>query len=165
MQDIHLPLADWLLIHTSDLGFPPLSPLTIVAVFVLLFAMRLRLEALLAVLSTLLLGLVGSAIKLVIHRARPTTAFVHVTGNLRDFGFPSGHVLTYTLLFGFALYAVAVGWRPGWIRSLLLGLFAFLIALVGPSRMYLGQHWPSDVLAAYSLAALWLAGTIKLHLF
>jgi membrane-associated phospholipid phosphatase len=40
---------------------------------------------------------------------------------------------------------------------------ADLVMPVGPSRMRLGEHWPSAVLGTYVLAGLWLAGTIELH--
>jgi len=59
---------------------------------------------------------------------------------------------------------VLITWRQGLVRTLVLLLLALPVVLVGPSRVYLGQHWPSDVLGAYLLAAVWLAGTIELHL-
>src|SRR5437879_1456213 len=59
IQSVHVPLYDWVLTHTSDLGWFPGSVISYVAVFVALFAARLRLEAVLAVVSSLLAGLVG----------------------------------------------------------------------------------------------------------
>jgi undecaprenyl-diphosphatase len=58
-----------------------------------------------------------------------------------------------------------VAWRGGTVRALVLAALALLVTLIGPSRVYLGQHWPSDMLGAYLFASLWLAGTIEAHLF
>ena len=56
-------------------------------------------------------------------------------------------------------------WGSGKRRTAVLATLALLVALVGPSRVYLGEHWPSDVVGAYLFASLWLAGTIEAHLF
>jgi undecaprenyl-diphosphatase len=48
-------------------------------------------------------------------------------------------------------------------RTLLLALLSVFIGLVGVSRIYLGQHWASDVLGAYLLGSLILAGVIFLY--
>lgn len=165
IQSVHLPLYGWALTHESDLGFPPLDWITYVAVFGVLFACGLRLEAVLAVGSSLGADLVGGGVKLLVERARPSGALVHVAAHLSSYSFPSGHVIQYTTLFGFAFYVAWVAWRRSALRTLVLVLLALVIVLVGPSRVYLGEHWPSDTIGAYLLGGLWLAGTIELHLW
>lgn len=164
VQHVRLPLYGWVLTQASDLGYRPGDIITYAAVLVVLLALRLRLEAVLGVASSLLAGAVGGAIKLLVARMRPSGQEVHVAAHLTDYSFPSGHVIEYTTLFGFAFYVVLVVWRQGWARNLVLAALALLVALVGPSRVYLGEHFPSDVLGAYLLAGLWLAATIELHL-
>ena len=165
IQGVHLPVYGWVLTHASDLGFFPLNVAAYAVVVAAFIALRLRLEAVLAVGPSALAGLVGGAIKQAVGRMRPSGPFVHVAGHLSGYSFPSGHVIQYTTLFGFAFYVVFVAWRGGPARALVLVALALLVALVGPSRVYLGEHWPSDVLGAYLFASLWLAGTIEAHLF
>ena len=55
-------------------------------------------------------------------------------------------------------------WSSSWIRNVVLVLLALPVVLMGPSRVYLGEHWPTDVLGAYCLAGLWVAGTAELIL-
>jgi membrane-associated phospholipid phosphatase len=164
LQSGHWPLYDWVLTHESDLGFYPGSVITVLVVFAGLLAAGLRLEALLGVGSTLLAGLAGGLIKQVVGRARPSGADIHVAGHVTGYSFPSGHVIQYTMLFGFCLYVVLVTWRRGAARAVAAAVLAMLILLVGPSRVYMGQHWPSDVLGAYLLAGGWLVVTIRMHL-
>ena len=79
--------------------------------------------------------------------------------------YPSGHVFGATVAFGF-LGFLAVHYKLK--RGLLIPFLAFLATLVlsvGPSRVYLQAHWPSDVAAGYLLAALWLLVLIPLFLY
>jgi membrane-associated phospholipid phosphatase len=165
VQSVHMPLYNWVLTQASDFGFPPLNMVSYVVVFALFFAVGLRAEAVLVVASSLLAGSVGGLIKQLVGRLRPATRAIHVFAHLGGFSFPSGHVIQYTTLFGFSFYLVFVVWRTGWLRALVLILLGLLVVLVGPSRVYLGEHWPSDVIGGYLFAGVWLAGTIELHLF
>jgi membrane-associated phospholipid phosphatase len=164
LQGAGSPIIAWVLTRVSDLGYSPLNMIAYAVLFAALFAVRLRLEAVLAVGSSLLAGLIGSLLRQAVGRARPTEDLVRVARHVSGFGFPSGHVIQYTTLFGFAFYVVLVAWRGGVPRGLALAGLALLVALVGPSRVYLGAHWPTDTLGAYLLAGIWLAGTIELHL-
>jgi membrane-associated phospholipid phosphatase len=164
LQSIRLPAAAWLLTHMSDLGFFPLNIVSYVAVGIALLALRLRLEATVGIAASLLAGLLGGVIKSAVGRLRPSGPLIQVAAHLHDYSFPSGHVLQYTTLFGFTFFVVWIVWRPSLPRTVVLGILLLLVVLVGPSRVYLGEHWPTDVVGAYCLASLWLAGTIEVLL-
>ena len=115
----------------------------------------LRREALWAV-GTLIVGVVNALVKLPIARPRPSGDLVDVFFEMGDSSFPSGHTAQYTALFGFAFFLVYVLARRSAWRTALLVLLALPILLIGISRMYLGQHWLSDVLGGYALGTLFL---------
>ncbi len=163
LQSVHVAFYRWVMVNESDLGYEPFSPLTYLVIFALLFATRLRVAAFLAVISSLLADGVGAGIKHLIARARPSSTLVHVAAHLHSFSFPSGHVIQYTTLFGFTLYTILVAWKRTAPRAVLLIVLALLIILVGPSRVYLGEHWPTDVTGGYLFGGVWLAATIWVY--
>ena len=71
--------------------------------------------------------------------------------------FPSGHVLTYVGVYGWMAIMAhrLIGPRP--LRRVAVGALTTLVAAVGPSRIYLGHHRPSDVAASYLLGSSYLA--------
>lgn len=164
IQGINEPILSWVLGHMSDLGWAPLDIICVVAIAGGLVAVRLRLEAALVVASTLLAGGMGTLTKDVVQRSRPSSNFVHLAGHLADFSFPSGHVIFATVLFGTTFAIVWIVWPNSLLRNLVLVVLAALVLLMGPSRIYLGEHWPTDVLGAYCLGGLWVAGTIEVLL-
>lgn len=70
------------------------------------------------------------------------------------FSFPSSHALGLTVLYG--LIAHFLGQRYPWYRPWIQGGTILLVGTVGLSRLYLGVHWPTDVLAGWSVGTLWL---------
>lgn len=132
------------------------------ATTIALAALKLKREAAHLVLSAGGGALLNNAIKLLIARPRPGAYLVKVYGALDSKSFPSGHVMFYVTYFGFLLFvAYALLPRGTLARRLALTLMAFPVLLVGLSRVYLGLHWPSDVLGAYLVSGLWLA--VVLH--
>ena len=92
--------------------------------------------------------------KLAFHRARPVLDDPLLT--LTTYSFPSGHVAGSTLMYGLVVAGVfARTKRPAW-RLLALVVAAACIALVAFTRMYLGVHYLSDVVAAFAEGVAWL---------
>lgn len=157
--------APWFLTLMRWVSWPGFGPQTylITALLILaLLAARLRWEAACALLGAGSSG-VGLVIKLLVHRPRPAATLVEVVKVLDSYSFPSGHVLYYTAFYGCLLYLAYSLFRPSLGRSLLLVGLGTLIALVGVSRIALGQHWFTDVLAAYLLGSVWLALVVQMY--
>jgi membrane-associated phospholipid phosphatase len=86
-----------------------------------------------------------------------------VVAPLGGTSFPSGHVLTYVGFYGFLGYLLALRLEQPVVRDLGAGAAVALIALIGPSRIQQGHHWPTDVAASYLLGAAYLLILIELH--
>jgi undecaprenyl-diphosphatase len=163
LQKHKSPWLRRLMIGVSEPGFPKFSiPLTATIAGIFWF-LRFRLEAVFLVVSTTS-NLLNALIKRIIKRPRPTKELVAVARVINEPSFPSGHVMHYMNLFGMLTYFIATNWRSGRLRNVLLTICVSLIALVGPSRIYLGAHWPSDVAAGYVYGGLWFGGLMALYL-
>lgn len=109
-------------------------------------------------------SMVSYTTKRFVRRPRPSGEGIIVQiANLRDSSFPSGHTLHYTAFWGFFAYLCFTEIRGRWLRWLPVSGITSLVAAVGPSRIYLGHHWLTDVLASYSLGIGYLATLIGLH--
>lgn len=88
---------------------------------------------------------------------------VNVIERLHSYSFPSGHVMYYVVFLGFIGFLVFRLMQPSIKRSFFFVLIGIPVLLIGISRIYLGEHWASDVLGAYLLGSLTLAATIQLY--
>ena len=159
-------VAQWFHVHAT----PPLtrfmlavtylhSTLGIIALCGVLAMYWARIKAwdwLLALLLTVPLGmLLNVLLKNIFQRARPS--FEHPLLTLNTYSFPSGHAAAATLFYGvLAAYLISrlASWR--WC-VMVVALAVLLVSLVGLSRIYLGVHYLSDVLAAIAASSGWLA--------
>src|SRR5947209_18296562 len=151
------------MIGISEIGFPKLAvPLTFCFAGIF-WALRFRLEAIF-ILLTSSSNLLNALVKRLIKRPRPTNELVSVVRVINEPSFPSGHVMHYTNFFGLLIYLLATNWRSGRLRNALITICTALIICIGPSRIYLGAHWPSDVMAGYIYGGLWFGGLMALYL-
>jgi undecaprenyl-diphosphatase len=142
-------------------GWVPVA-LVSIAGLTLLFA-RLRIECLICVIGVASGAGLNRLFKAWISRPRPTEPLVQVVYNVAHESFPSGHVIFFIEFFGFLFFVCYVLLKPGVVRRFALALCGTLTALVGVSRVYLGAHWPSDVLGAYLAGGMWLFLMIEVY--
>ena len=160
VQTFHVAWFSALMLFLTWLGFAPQAWIISVAVIVFLYASGLKWEAVVCALSLILSSALGLGIKVLIDRPRPSPDLVNVLSQLHDYSFPSGHVLYFTTFYGFLLFLAYTLLKLSWWRGLLIIFLFGLVALIGLSRIYEGQHWASDVLAAYLLGTVWLGLSI-----
>ncbi len=137
----------------SMLGNVPYLFRTIVCLTAVLFwVFRYRLEAISILLVFELSIHLNSLVKMLVDRPRPTAMTVRVIEAAGGTSFPSGHVMSYVSYWGllFVLGACVFKRKSWWQRAVLL-VSALFVVLVGPSRVYVGAHWATDVLGAYLL--------------
>lgn len=138
-------------------GYPPQAAIIIVGLVILLAILGLYWEALVGAIGFSLTEVVVNVLKMIVGRTRPLSTLVNVVKPLSGGSFPSGHVVDYVVVLGFFWFLVFTSFKKQlFLRQILLIIFATLIILIGPSRIYLGEHWPSDVLGAYLLGSVLL---------
>lgn len=97
----------------------------------------------------------SALIKAVLMRPRPQIVphLVHVSSS----SFPSGHSMNAAIIYLTLATLLARGEKRRAVQMYLVGGAVFLALLVGATRVYLGVHWPSDVLAGWAIGAMWAA--------
>src|ERR1700749_844572 len=100
-----------------------------------------------------------TALKFAYHRVRPVAFF---GGAPHSYSFPSGHALCSFCFYGVLAGLLSARTKALSLRIVIWTLAAMLVAVVGLSRIYLGVHYPSDVLGGYLGAAMWVSTIIVL---
>ncbi|HVN54249.1 MAG TPA: phosphatase PAP2 family protein [Anaerolineaceae bacterium] len=161
-ENSSIPFQD-LMLAVSWLGYLP--QIVIISCFFVaaVWLFGLQWEAVVLTGAGIVSTMLNLLIKEVVHRPRPSTNLVHVFENLSSYSFPSGHVMYYTAFFGFLFFICFIVLKHSWRRTVLLILFGSLVILVGISRIYLGEHWASDVIGGYLGGALVLAAAVQIY--
>lgn len=142
----------------SGLGEPGVAIGATLAIGLFLCLRRYR-AVLWIVISLVGAALLNVGLKLAFHRLRPLAFFGPQPG---DFSFPSGHALVSACFYGMLAGWAADRVRSGYWRVVIWTLSLIVIAGIGVSRVYLGVHYPSDVIAAYAAATGWVSILVAL---
>ncbi len=165
-QENKAPWLESFMVGVSFLGNQPLLFTGLILVTAIAFwLVRLRLEALVIITLSVISSVVNFLAKLLVSRPRPTARLVDILQHENGQSFPSGHVMSYVafwgLLFSFGLILFN---RRRWWHYAILVISALFVILVGPSRIYLGDHWASDVVGGYLFGGLLLGITLSIYL-
>jgi undecaprenyl-diphosphatase len=164
VQAIHHPWIERAMVVTSWFGFPPQSRILPPAYAAVLWIARFRLEAVFQ-LTAWGAALLSTIVKSFMRRPRPVAGkdVRVVAATLEGSSFPSGHVLSYVGIYGWMAIMANQLIRPLLLRRVVVAALTTLIAAIGPSRIYLGHHWPTDVAASYLLGSSYLAALVVLY--
>ena len=154
IQQIASPALTSAMRVVSIFGAPSvLFPLSLVVG--LGFIARKRYRAMMLLVATMAGAiLLNVVLKLSFHRMRPVPYFDIKAPN--SFSFPSGHALASFCFYSTIAALISARSNSRTVRIIVWALAALMITLVGISRIYLGVHYPSDVVAGYAAAFIWV---------
>jgi|SRR5215469_2084974 len=135
-------LGDWMVLVPMCL---------LLALFFALGGMRRQLQLLLLTMAGALF--LDAMLKLLIRRPRPVPFFIPKPST---YSFPSGHALVSFCFYGLLAGMASLQLKAPWQRAAVWAGAAVVIGSIGLSRIYLGVHWPSDVVAGYAAAIVWM---------
>jgi len=161
LQGINLPLFRPTMEAIDAMGSRLVIPLAVSLCALFLWAIRRRSEAFF-VSMTLVVYWFTLVIKVAVDRPRPLELDTGVATWYLVPGpaFPSGHVMHFVLFYGLLLYLMPTLIKNRRARLILQVFLGSTILLVGPSVVYTGRHWPSDVLGGYIVGGFFLAALI-----
>jgi len=166
-QENQSPWLQYAMVAVSFIGNVSLLSFgLIILAIVLLWVVDLRLEAVMVGAVSAVSAILNWLIKYIVGRPRPTSSLVDVIQHAGGNSFPSGHVMAYVAFWGL-LFSFGIILFKGnhWWRSALLIISGLFVVLVGPSRIYLGDHWATDVLGAYLIGGLLLGVSLWIYLY
>ncbi len=147
------------------IGFAGLWPQVVALnafVILILYVCRAKWESLTLLVLGPLVGILDTGLRYTLDRPRPSPDLVWVAQKIENlhYSYPSGHVIGFVAIFGFLMYIAWARLQPSWHRTLLLIAYGVLITLEAISRVYLGEHWASDVVGAWLIGSVFLVGLI-----
>ncbi len=164
VQKYHSDPLDKIMLGISLFGELPYSLIMVVLVALLFYLFKYKREAYF-IFSILLSGLIILGVKNIIDRPRPSEFYVRLVEINRFQSFPSGHVMSYILFFGFMIVLMRqLKTIPSLTRTIISYAAGFFILTIAFSRVYLGAHWFSDTLGGFILGLICLFPLSYLYL-
>ena len=107
--------------------------------------------------------LLSYVLKLLVARPRPSGELVRVVDPSETYGFPSTTALLSVVLLGMVCYLIWGSRPPGFLMAITLVAASLLIVASGLSRVYVGEHWATDILGGWLFGAGWLLTLVAGH--
>jgi undecaprenyl-diphosphatase len=148
------PFLDEAMLEITTLGAGLVLIMIVAIASVFLWQTQHKWSAYLLLLATLGGKLLNTSLKLFYHRPRPS--IVESLTDVHSASFPSGHAMSSMVVYGSVAYLVG-RLEPGKHLKRTTWLIAAIVILaIGTSRMYLGVHYPSDVIAGFIAGMAWI---------
>ena len=138
----------------SIVGSPGVMTLLSIVSFLILWRETWRRAAIVLVITFAGGGLLDELLKVSFRRARPAAYFDYPLPH--SFSFPSGHAMFAFCFFGTLASLVTARLKSRGVKIIVWTAAGVLIALIGFSRIYLGVHYPTDVIGGYTAALIWV---------
>jgi len=165
VQKNHGPILHHGSAAVSNISKASLLNLLVIPLAAVLWKVHLRLEAAMTVGTCFSAALVRLAIRRIVNRPRPNPLLVRVKQKPHGQSFPSGHVISSITFWGWIciLGSRLLKGKPLWQKTI-LSVPVLVVTLVGPTRVYLGDHWTTDVLGGYLFGGGCLGLSLSLYL-
>ncbi len=161
VQGLEVPLLTTIMKFFTVIGNTiPIVIITIMVMIVLYIFLGHRRELIFLVCVMIGSALLNTLLKLIFQRARPD---INRIIEVKGYSFPSGHSMAAFTLYGVIAFLI---WKhiPTAIgRVAIIIMSVLFITFIGISRIYLGVHYPSDILGGYLMSACWLTGSIWVY--
>jgi undecaprenyl-diphosphatase len=158
IQGLESPSLTSIMKFFTTIGSTPV--VIVLSLFLLFFLYKVlqhRLELILFLAAIIGSVILNSLLKNLFHRMRPN---LHRLIDITGYSFPSGHAMTAFTVYGIMSFLLwrHISSKRG--RSLLILFSVFMILMIGISRVYLGVHYPSDIIGGYFASSFWLSTLI-----
>lgn len=133
--------------------FGDAETLILIAIICLIFIRNKKIGGSIAI-NLASVGLINYILKNIIQRPRPPLEFRMVEET--SFSFPSGHAMASMAFYGFIIYFINKNMKNNKLKNVICIILSVLIFLIGMSRIYLGVHYASDVIAGFAISIVYL---------
>ena len=152
LRELHTPVLDKVMLGFTFLGEPVILLIVCLILSIWLLTRGQRSQATILIIAAAGAVALNNLLKLLFGRARPMLWERIV--DVGQYSFPSGHAMISMVIFGMIGYLLSSKfplWRIG-----IISLTILLVTGIGLSRLYLGVHWPTDIVAGYAAGLVWL---------
>lgn len=160
IQGAEAPWLTTIMRMFTDIGSTTAVILLGIIALALLLLKKHRQQAVLFVIALAGTGILNQTLKFIFKRDRPD---INRLIDIGGYSFPSGHTMIAFSLYTILAYIIWRNLKNSWGRIVILVLAVFMIIMIAVSRIYLGVHFPSDIVGGFLASSVFLFATIALY--